>query len=223
MARMSHVCVPTITIFSAAALVAFACQRAPEPDSRPSPARSQAPAVPVPSAALEAVAASPHGVMPASAAPHDEGRLEWSDPSGWVRLPQTSPMRVATYRVPHAPADKEDAELAIFHFGGGQGGAVEANLERWEKQFSDTKPGDAKRSERKVNGLNAHLLEIASGTYAAMMPGQASGPKAGFGMIAAVVETPLGSYFVKLTGPSKTVKANHDAYFRLLETLHVAK
>jgi hypothetical protein len=211
---------PIVAMVSLVACCTAACGRKPEPDSRPQPAQpNPVPAAPPSGAA--SVAASPAGAPPTSTAPHEGGRLEWSDPPGWVRLPQSSPMRLATYRVPHTATDKEDAELAIFHFGGGQGGAVEANLERWEKQFSDTKPGDAKRSERKVNGLTAHLLEIASGTYAAMMPGQASGPKTGFGMLAAVVETPLGSYFVKLTGPSKTVKANHDAYFTLLDTLRV--
>lgn len=217
MPRMSRVCPPILTMFSALAAV-VACGRAPEPDSRPSPASP--PSATAPSGAMTA-AASPSGPPPASNAPEEARRLEWTEPSAWVRQPQSSPMRVATYRVPHAAADKEDAELAIFHFGGGQGGAVEANLERWEKQFSDTKPGDVKRSERTVNGLRAHLLEVESGTYTAMMPGQASGPKPGFGMVAAVVETPLGSYFVKLTGPAKTVKANRQSYLSLLETLHV--
>jgi hypothetical protein len=220
MPRMSRTRLPTVTTFSAVVFVTLACGRAQEPDSRPSPAQSTPPpAASTPAPIAPAPAPSPAAA--ASAAPSEAGKLEWADPPGWERLPQSSPMRVATYRVPRAAGDKEDAELAIFHFGGGQGGAVEANLERWEKQFSDTKPGDAKRSERTVNGLHAHLLEIATGTYAGMMPGQASGPKTGTGMVAAVVETPLGSYFVKLTGPSKTVKKNRDAYFGLLETLHV--
>ena len=131
-------------------------------------------------------------------------------------------MRVATYRVPHAGADKDDAELAVFHFGSGQGGDVEANLRRWESQFSDKK-GDAKRTERTVNGMKAHVLEIESGTYAAMamMPGQSAAPKSDYGMLAAVVETPLGSYFFKLTGPSKTVKAQKDAYMTMLDGVKV--
>jgi len=133
-------------------------------------------------------------------------------------------MRVATYRVPRASGDKEDAELAIFHFGGGQGGDVEANLRRWESQFTDEK-GEAKRTDRDVNGLKAHVLEIESGTYTAMamMPGQSSSPKSDYGMLATVVETPIGSYFFKMTGPSKTVKSQKDAFMTMLDGVSVER
>jgi hypothetical protein len=159
--------------------------------------------------------------MPASA-PEQKGQLKWTDPQGWTRQEQSSPMRVATYRVPHSGTDKDDAEMAIFHFGGGQGGDVEANLRRWENQFTDKK-GDAVRTERSANGLKTHVLQIESGTYTAMamMPGQSASPKSDYGMLAAVVETPLGPYFFKLTGPSKTVKAQKDAYMTMLDSVKV--
>jgi hypothetical protein len=220
-----------------------ACQRkAPEPETHPAPATSSDPppaAFLAPSPHEPMGGMSPHGPMGGTSphepmggmSPHEpmgaaateqKGQLKWSDPPGWTRLPQSSPMRVATYRVPHAGADKDDAELAVFHFGSGQGGDVEANLRRWESQFSDKK-GDAKRTERTVNGMKAHVLEIESGTYAAMamMPGQSSAPKSDYGMVAAVVETPLGSYFFKLTGPSRTVKAQKDAFMTMLDGVKV--
>lgn len=192
-----------------------ACQRrAPEPETHPAPAVSSDP----PPAAFLAPS-SPHE-HPVAAATEQKGQLNWSDPPGWTRLPQSSPMRLATYRVPHATSDKEDAELAVFHFGSGQGGDVEANLKRWESQFTDKK-GDSKRTERSANGLKAHVLEVESGTYAAMamMPGQSSSPKSDYGMLGAVVETPLGPYFFKLTGPSKTVKAQKDAFMTMLDSV----
>ena len=130
-------------------------------------------------------------------------------------------MRLATYLVPRENGDPEDAELAVFHFPGGQGGDVEANLSRWEKQFSDTKETDVVRSHRTMNGLRAHVVRVARGTYTAMTPGQSASPKAGYAMIAAFVETPLGSYFFKFTGPAKTVMSRQDAYFTLLDSVHV--
>ena len=54
----------------------------------------------------------------------------------------TRPMRAATYRIPAAKGDTEGAELAVFYFGQGQGGAVDANVKRWVGQFqtADGKP-----------------------------------------------------------------------------------
>jgi hypothetical protein len=193
-----------------------ACNRhAPEPDNRPAPSASSEPP---PAQFLDpSPTASPHEQAPAAPA---SGKVVWSDPPGWPRSPQSSPMRLATYRVPHASTDKDDAELAVFHFGGGQGGDVEANLKRWEGQFSETK-GAPQRSERTVNGLKAHLVEVDSGTYTAMamMPGQPSGPKPDYAMLASVVETPVGSYFFKLTGPAKTLKSQKAAYMTLLDSV----
>jgi hypothetical protein len=54
-----------------------------------------------------------------------------------------------------------------------------------------------------------------------MTPGASASPKADYAMIAAFVETPLGSYFFKLTGPAKTVTSRQDGYFTLLDSVHV--
>jgi hypothetical protein len=43
--------------------------------------------------------------------------------------------------------------------------------------------------------------------------------KPNFRMIAAVVETPAGSYFFKLTGPNRTVEAARSAYVTLLDSV----
>ncbi|HEX4337137.1 MAG TPA: hypothetical protein VH062_14565 [Polyangiaceae bacterium] len=204
------------------------CKRqSAEPESRPEPTASSEPPPAQFLAPSPHAGASPHGDMqsPHGDTPTDTaaaGKLVWSDPPGWQRSAQSSPMRMATYRIPHGAADKDDAELAVFHFGGGQGGDVEANLKRWEGQFSDKK-SEAKRAERVVNGLKAHVLEVDSGTYTAMamMPGQTSSAKSDYAMIASVVETPLGSYFFKLTGPAKTVKAQKDAYMTMLDSVKV--
>jgi hypothetical protein len=206
----------SFVVCSVLAVFANACQRrTQEPESRPAPSPSSEPP---PAAFL----APPHEHAGEQAA--DDRKVTWSDPPGWTRLPQSSPMRLATYRVPHAASDKDDGELAVFHFGGGQGGDVEANLKRWEGQFADTKKGDAKRTDRTVNGLKAHVLEIDRGTYTAMamMPGQTSSPKNDYAMLASVVETPVGPFFFKLTGPSKTIQGQKDAYMTLLDSVKVA-
>ena len=60
--------------------------------------------------------------------------LKWTPPAGWKSSGTTS-MRAATYPVAPSPGDKEGAECAVYFFGLGQGGSIQANLERWEGQF----------------------------------------------------------------------------------------
>ena len=72
----------------------------------------------------------------------------------------------------------------------------------------------AKTSTMKTkSGLAVSLVNL-SGTYIAeVTPGSTERfNKPGFRLRAAVVETPEGNYFVKLTGPAKTI-AQWDASF----------
>lgn len=183
--------------------LAAACQKTPEPEAREAPAAPQkaAPAAAAPAKSAEAPVAA---------------RLKWADPPGWTRISTPSPMRLATYRLPRAEGVTDDAEMTIFHFGGGQGGSVEANFDRWLGQFNVDKSA-AQRSDRSANGLSIHLLEIPKGTFTSTMPGQAASPKEGFGLLAAVVETPGGPYFFKITGPAKTLEAARPAFIALLD------
>ena len=107
--------------------------------------------------------------------------------------------------------------MTVFHFGGGQGGGIDANFDRWVGQFPGLDRAKALRSERMAQGLTEHVLEIESGTYAAGMgPGAPASPKEHFGLLGAIVETPGGAYFFKLIGPTKTLKAERAAFMGLL-------
>src|SRR5215831_4750274 len=99
-------------------------------------------------------------------------------------------MRKATYAIPHTAKDKDDGELGVFYFGPGQGGTIDANVDRWVKQFSDLPADKIKRADRSVNGLVQHTVEIASGTFNAssmMMQGPAK-PKPNYALLGAIVE-----------------------------------
>src|SRR6185295_173817 len=117
------------------------------------------------------------------------GGLKWSVPKTWTDQAGSS-MRVATYKVPPAKT-AEPGEMAVFFFGPGQGGSVDANVERWSRQFEGTpKPT---RSVKTVNGLPLTLVQIA-GTYLA--PGgpmmQSQGKKPDYRLLAAIAEAPQG-------------------------------
>jgi len=172
-------------------------------------------------------AAAPEVLLPAPGAqkPGATQRLtvgvEWSDPPSWKRLPHSSPMRAATYQVPAADAATGQGELAVFYFGPGQGGAVEGNVERWAQQFGK-QASEVERSNREVNGLKQHVVEIKKGDYSADRMGQrAAGQNKlkDWSMLAAIVEAPSGSYFFKLTGPEKLVAAERKVFFELLDSI----
>jgi hypothetical protein len=142
--------------------------------------------------------------------------LTFTTPDGWKASPPSSSMRVAELTLPRASGDAEDAQLVVYYFGG-SGGSVDANIQRWiaQMQQPDGRPSSAvaKKETRTVNGLTLNLVDVG-GTYVAeMAPGSsAHNNKPNFRLRAGVVQTPKGPYFIKLTGPAKTV-ARWDAAF----------
>jgi hypothetical protein len=155
----------------------------------------------------------------ASALPSVE--ITWVDPPGLRRVPPKSPMRKASYEVPKVAGDAEDGELAVFYFGPGQGGSIDANVDRWVKQFSGVDPGDVKRADREANGLRQHTVEVQHGTFDAgqMSMGAPGGPKKDYALEGAIVEAPSGAYFFKMTGPAKTIAAARPAFLQLLDSV----
>lgn len=149
--------------------------------------------------------------------------LTFTAPAGWKTVATTSSMRVAQFAVPRAAGDSADAELVVYYFGG-SGGTVDANIERWlgQMQQPDGKPSSAvaKRATRTINGLKVTLVDVG-GTYVAeMMPGAAPRHNSpNFRLRAAVIETANGPYFIKLTGPSRTIAAAEKAFEQFLGSL----
>lgn len=147
------------------------------------------------------------------------GPLRWKAPDSWDGVQPSSSMRLAEYHAP-GPDGSEPAVMSIFFFGPGGGGGVDANIDRWVGQFSqpDGTPSAkaAKRSERQVNGMKVHLIDV-SGTYsagAAMVQGSA-GSKENQRVLGAIVEAPGGLFFFKLLGPKVTMdkqEANFNAF-----------
>ena len=138
-------------------------------------------------------------------------------PAGWKSEGQR-PMRLATYTL--APG----AECAVYFFGTGQGGSVDANIDRWVGQFqqADGKPSKstAKIAKRTIHGLPVTTVDV-SGAYTGMggPTAQAGAPVPGYRLLAAIAEGPQGSVFFKFTGPAKIVAANQAGFDKMLESL----
>lgn len=166
-------------------------------------------------------------VMAGVAQAQEAGGLAWSAPKEW-EAQGARPMRVATYRLPPAKGDSEPAELAIFYFGQGQGGGVDANIKRWVGQFQkpDGSPmtdKDAKTKKESVNGLPVTTVDV-KGTYAGGGPMMGpSTPKPNHRLLGAIVEGPEGAVFFKLTGPEKTVAAAEKPFHKMLESVKKTK
>ena len=86
-------------------------------------------------------------------------------------------MRAATYSVPSASGDQEGGECAVFFFGPGQGGAVQANIDRWIGQFEqpDGKPSSERATQRRetINAITVTTIDL-SGTFLGGGPGMGS-------------------------------------------------
>lgn len=149
--------------------------------------------------------------------------LAFDVPTDWIRVEPTSPMRMAQFQLPRADGDPEDAECIVYYFGG-EGGAVEANLERWTNQMlqPDGRSSDevAMTTSYQVAGLQVTVLDVP-GTFAAeVQPGSKMRYyKRGFRLKAAVVQSPDGPFFFKLTGPARTVTRWAQTFTELIDSV----
>jgi hypothetical protein len=145
------------------------------------------------------------------------GGVTWTAPAAW-KADAPRQMRAATYLVPPAKGDAEGGECAVFFFGPGQGGAVDANIQRWVGQFEGARAPAQKKE--KLGGFDVTTLEL-EGTYQSSMGGPMGPktPKPGFKLLGAIVEGPEGNVFFKLTGPAKTVDAARADFLKMLKAL----
>ncbi len=196
----------------------------------PAPAQTEAPA-PGGNAGMPPAGDASGGMPPSGAAPPSGGgqqpvvqsasnpRLAWTVPSGWTDQ-GASTMRLATY-VFHGTGSTE-AQCAVYYFGPGQGGTVEANLERWQGEFKDAKPPEM--TQLTANGVTIQRISM-TGTYMAHvgMMGQGSSTESpNWALLGAIAEGPNGSVFFKFTGPEAAVKAAGKAFDGMLKSIHKA-
>ncbi len=170
--------------------------------------------------------AEPTGTAAQPVAPTDKPaeapkvtEVVWTAPAQWKEMP-ARPIRKATYQV---PGDGGPAEVAVFYFGVGQGGDVETNIARWLGQFQGLPADQARREQLQVSGFTVSTVRVERGTFSSGMPGGPTQPQADWGLNAAVVDTPSGPYFFKMTGPAATVDAEEGRFSELLHSVQLAK
>ena len=132
----------------------------------------------------------------------------------WVSKPVASAMRAGQFIYDHEDEKLADVEMVIYFFGPGQGGGIQANIDRWIGQF-EGKP-ESKTEEKEMGDKKVTLL-TAKGTYLESMGGPFSGNKTAkpdYTMLAAILPSEQGDVFLKLTGATKSVEAMGDAFMK---------
>lgn len=173
----------------------------------------------------QAPAAAPGGSasMPGEAAPGEvaapepaDTGLDWNVPGGWT-IDLAQGMRLATYVIP-ASGGGATAECAVYYFGPGQGGGVDANLQRWMGEFQPLEKHDIRKLQ--PGGIAVTRI-VARGTYVAhsMRGPEEPSEKPKWALLGAVVEGPKGDIFFKLTGPAATVDATAKDFDAMLGSM----
>ena len=151
------------------------------------------------------------------------GPLTFEAPKAWKSETPSSGMRTVQMKVAPATGDTDRAELYTVALPGG-GGGVDANVKRWESQFSgdDGQPPKAKLETVQGKNVEVTRVEIA-GKYAGMtMPGQTrQETKTKTRLLGAIVMTADTGYFLKLTGPDKTVAGVSQEFDALIKSMMV--
>lgn len=157
------------------------------------------------------------GITVAGAA-HAQATVSFLDyhttvPAGWtVRAPSSS-SRLAEYVTPGG------AEVVVYFFGKGQGGNVEANVARWRAQFStsDGSPVPESIVRDSSAAFPTTVAEFRGNYRRGIGMGSADSVRIGQTLDAAIVESPHGTLFNQLFGPSAAVANQKAAFLKFIE------
>jgi gluconolactonase len=133
-------------------------------------------------------------------------------PASWKQVEPSNNFRLAQFEIAAVEGDKESAELTIFNFA--SGGGVKANLDRWIGQFYPTER-KAKTTSGKSK-LGEYVIVNVSGTFKKPIGPprlRKTEPMKDARMLGVILAVEgKGNYFLKLTGPNKTVTKTATAF-----------
>lgn len=154
-----------------------------------------------------------------------DDKLMFEASGDWKSVTPKSRMLEMEIEVPKVGEDQTAGRLTMM----GAGGSIDANIQRWEGQFSqtDASAAEAKTKKMKIDGMDVTMVDI-SGTFSQTMGGPFSGGKKvespDYRMLAAIIQTPGdGNYFVKLVGPAATISANETEFENMIKSAKLKK
>lgn len=136
------------------------------------------------------------------------GDITLQVPKDWKQQEPSNRLRLAQFSIPAITGDKDPGELVVSFFQG-DGGGVDANLKRWNDQFT----GENKKIKlsQGESEQGTYYFSDVSGTYLKPIGPPIAGKKEptpdyrSLGIILQVKEK--GNYFLRLTGPDRTIAA----------------
>ncbi len=147
------------------------------------------------------------------------GGISFEVPAEWPETKASSPMRAAQYKIPKAVADPEDGELAVFFFGEGQGGDIQANIIRWQQQFKSSDENSGQIEKKTINGVSVTSVYL-EGTYQpSAMSGGSGEAKSDYAFSGAILSGAQGHIFIKLLGPRHTVENANASFQKMLDSV----
>lgn len=158
--------------------------------------------------------AVPEGMPPAGEQPQGEDSIDFDLPQTWQSQAPSSGMRVAQATIPGSGGP---GELAVFFFGPGGGGGVEANIQRWIDQMES--PAQPQPETFEANGFKVTWIDVQGTLKPSMMGSGPATPQPNSRLLGAVVEGPGGPWFFKATGPEATLGPERDAFLTMLKSV----
>jgi hypothetical protein len=149
------------------------------------------------------------------------GEFTFKPPAPWKVSETPKPMSQGGFILPGKDG-APDLEAVCYHFGTGQGGAVDDNIKRWQGMFQSDPPAKIEREEIAFGKKKATLVVI-TGTYAGSAFRPEPTPKPDHTLIAAVLPSEHGDVFVRMVGPTASVLAARPAFKNLLASGAPAK
>jgi len=142
----------------------------------------------------------------------------FTQPASWEWVQSSSPMRKAQLKVPD-PKGKGAGEVVFFHFGPGDGGGTQANVDRWLSQFKEGRDKINAKTEDKALGGHKVTYVNAAGTYISGMPGGGTtSSMSDYALAGAIIESDKGSVFIKMTGPKELMKSSQSDFRGMVES-----
>lgn len=142
-------------------------------------------------------------------------------PPGWKSVPPSSSMRAAQAMI-EGPGGT--AELAVFHFGAGQGGDIDANIQRWIAQITPAAGTSPQRETfSTTDGLRVTWVDAEGTLQGSPMGMAAATPQPDARLMGAVIEGEGGPWFFKATGPDLTLAGQRLAFRGMLQRARLAK
>jgi gluconolactonase len=137
-------------------------------------------------------------------------KLKFTVPRAWKQEEPSNSLRLAQFKIPAVKGDAEPAELVVSP---PIGGTARQNIERWIAQFEPA--GRTSKMTKGTSPQGEYLFVELSGTFkkpdGPPILGR-SKPAPGYRMYGVILTVKGGgNYFLKLTGPDKTVAAQSEA------------